>query len=140
MWTFRGIGYRTRFDSSAYPNETRDRDVFFETTSKGIPIGPPSHLPEPKSACTGVPSPIDLISCAESADTGSLSTFWFHALFAGKTGQRRAAGSRSARAEEPVSSAVASVAVSAAAVLRRLIAISSAGTVLILSAVVTAPL
>src|SRR5581483_4295115 len=126
MWTFRGIGYRTRFDSSAYPNETRDRDVFFETTSNGIPIGPPSHLPEPKSACTGEPRPIDLIRWAEPADTGSLSTFWFQGLFAGKTGQRRAAGSRRACADEPVSRTVASVAVSAAAVLRRFIPISSA--------------
>src|SRR5581483_3622512 len=139
MWTFRGIGYRTRFDSSAYPNETRDRDVFFDTTSNGIPIGPPSHLPEPKSACTGEPSPIDLISSAESADTGSLSTFWFHGLFAGKTGQRRAAGSRSACADEPVSRAIASAIARAAAVARRFISISSAGTVLILSAVGRAP-
>src|SRR5207248_7313770 len=41
----------------------------------------------------------DLWSEAEA--TGSLSTRWFHALFAGKTGQCRAAGRRNACAADP---------------------------------------
>src|SRR5579862_6411939 len=107
MCTPRGMGYLTRLDSSAYSNETRDRGVLLDTTSKGMPIGPPSQVPEPKSACTGAFKPIEAISWAEFAATGSLSTRWFHGLFAGKTGQRGAAGSRSARAVEPASSASA---------------------------------
>ena len=59
------------------------------------------HLPEPKSAWTGASSPIEAISWAESEAMGSLSTRWFHALFAGKTGQCRAAGRRNACAADP---------------------------------------
>ena len=46
----------------------------------------PSQSPLPKSACTPE-SPIDAISVAELAATGSLSTRWFHAFVAGNTGQ-----------------------------------------------------
>ncbi len=46
----------------------------------------PSQSPEPKSACTGDPSPIDAINAAESGATGSVSTRWFQTLVAGKTG------------------------------------------------------
>src|SRR5437764_4206211 len=104
MWTFFGIGYRTRSDSSAYWKRTLYVGVAFETTSNGIPIGPPSHVPEPKSACTGESSPIEAISCAESEATGSVSTRSFHALLAGKTGQCRAAGRRRAWADDPLRS------------------------------------
>src|SRR5581483_3447988 len=52
-----------------------------------MPIGCPSQRPEPKSACRPVSRPIEAISCAEFAATGSLSTRWFHGFDAGKTGQ-----------------------------------------------------
>ena len=45
-----------------------------------------------------VESPIDAISCAEFAATGSESTRWFHALLAGKIGQRGRAAGAAARA------------------------------------------
>src|SRR5919201_2826069 len=67
--------------------------------SYGIPIGPPSQRPEPKSACTPVFNPIERIIVAEFAATGSLSTRRFQAFEAGKTGQRGAEGRRSACAE-----------------------------------------
>src|ERR1044071_8991380 len=118
----------------------RERRVFRDTTSDGIPMGPASHFPAPKSAGTGSFRPIELISCAESADTGSLSTRWFHGLFAGKTEQCRAAGSRSAWAADPVKRTAARPAASAAARVTRFMALSSAGALLILSAVMTAPL
>jgi len=41
MCTLFGIGYAFRSDSSAYWKLTRERGVFFVTTSKGIPIGCP---------------------------------------------------------------------------------------------------
>src|SRR5581483_11835474 len=82
--------------------------VLLVTTSNGMPIGPPFQRPEPKSAWRPVPAPIDWISCAEFAATGSASTRWFHALSDGKTGHRGAAGTRSADADAaPRSSAPA---------------------------------
>ena len=74
--------------------QTRERGVVFETTSNGMPIGAPSQSPEPKSGWSPVESPIDAISCAEFAATGSVSTRWFHALLAGKIVQRRRARQR----------------------------------------------
>ncbi len=50
--TPRGIGYGPRSDSSAYWNRTRHFRWLRPTTVIGIPIGPPSHVPEPKSAWT----------------------------------------------------------------------------------------
>ena len=47
----------------------------------------PSQRPEPKSACTCPPTPIDAITAAESAATGSVSTCAFQTLEAGNTGQ-----------------------------------------------------
>src|SRR5581483_1568188 len=57
-----------------------------------MPIRDPSHRPLPKSACTGAERPIDAMSCAESAATGSPSTRSFHGLVAGKTGQPASTG------------------------------------------------
>ena len=64
----------------------------------GIPIGPPSQSPEPKSAWTLSPAPIAATIAAELGATGSLSTRWFQGLVAGKTGQAGACGSRAAEA------------------------------------------
>src|SRR5579859_3961756 len=125
-----------RSDSLAYSKETRDRGVFRETTSNGIPIGPPSHLPDPKSAWTGESSPIAAISCAEFAATGSPSTRWFQVLLAGKMGQCGAVGSRRARADEPVRK----IAESAAVASRRFIPLSSTAAFEILSAMGMAPM
>ena len=58
------------------------------TTVIGIPIGPPSQRPEPKSGCRPVSAPIERDDRAPSPRaTGSVSTRWFHGLSAGKTGQ-----------------------------------------------------
>src|SRR3954465_11285925 len=105
MWTFFGIGYRTRSDSSAYWNRTRYVGVALETTSNGIPIGPPSHVPEPKSGWSGAPRPIALIIAAEFFATGSVSTRAFHGLSAGKIAQPGAVGSGVALIPEPATSA-----------------------------------
>ena len=42
-------------------------------TSYGIPIGPPSQRPEPKSALIEPSSPIERTITAESGATGSVS-------------------------------------------------------------------
>src|SRR6266540_2601212 len=99
----RVIGYGPRSDSSAYSKETRDLAWRRPTTVIGIPIGAPSQRPEPKSACRPVPAPIEEMISAELPATGSVSTRWFQGFVFGKTGQRGAAGRRSAWADEPPS-------------------------------------
>jgi hypothetical protein len=84
------------------------------TTSNGIPIGPPFHVPEPKSACRPVSRPIERTIVVEFAATGSLSTRWFKAFERGKTAHRGAAGRRSAAAD-PGRTAIASTAARRAA-------------------------
>src|SRR5438477_5789885 len=84
-----------------------ERGVLRVTTSNGIPIGCPLYRPEPKSGWRPTPLPIDAISGAEFVATGSESTRWFHALSAGKIGQRGADGSRSAFAEAPPNASMA---------------------------------
>src|SRR5690349_24686562 len=87
MGTLAGIGYGPLSLSSAYSNRRRDFGVVFPcTTVYGMPILEPSHSPLPKSACTPE-SPIEAISIAEFAATGSLSTRSFHAFVAGNTVQ-----------------------------------------------------
>ena len=66
------------------------------TTSNGIPIGEPSQRPEPKSACRPVSAPIEAMTAAELAATGSLSTRRFQGLVFGKTVHFGAPGTRSA--------------------------------------------
>ena len=66
----------------------------------------PSQRPEPKSACTPPPTPIDAITVAESAATGSLSTGAFQTLDAGKTGQPPSFGG--VAAAEPASATATS--------------------------------
>ena len=78
-----------------------------------MPIGPPSYMPEPKSACMDPPSPIDETIAAESAATGSASTRLLNALLRGKTGHRGAPGSGSARASR-AGLAIAAAAISSA--------------------------
>src|SRR5262249_13966926 len=99
---------------SAYSNDGRDFGVLLpETTTYGIPIREPSQSPEPKSACTGELSPIELISVAESLATGRLSTRAFHALDAGNTAQPPILG------DVPVAAAAEAVTTSAARAIRR---------------------
>src|SRR2546425_8482062 len=57
-----------------------------------MPIFEPSQVPEPKSACTPVPSPIEAMIAAELDATGSVVTGWFHGFDAGKTGQPATVG------------------------------------------------
>ncbi len=103
IFTPRGIGYGPLSDSDAYSKLTRERGVLRPTTVIGIPIGPPSQSPEPKSAWTWSPTPIERTIASEPAATGSLSTRWFHAFVAGKTWHFGAAGIRRACADAPES-------------------------------------
>ena len=64
----------------------------------GIPIGPPSQNPEPKSACMVFAGPIVATVAAEPAATGSASTRRFQGLLAGKTLHAFAPGIGLARA------------------------------------------
>ena len=57
------------------------------TTSYGMPIGPPSHSPEPKSAWIEPSRPIERTIAAESGATGSVSTRWLVENEAGNSGQ-----------------------------------------------------
>ena len=86
IFTLDGIGYGPRSDSSAYSNATRLLACVFPTTVIGIPIGPPSQRPEPKSGCSVFVGPIEAIVASEPAATGSVSTRRFHGLSAGKIG------------------------------------------------------
>ena len=81
-----GIGYGPRSDSSAYSKRTALFGWLLPTTVIGIPIGPPSQRPEPKSACIVFVGPIAATVAADPAATGSASTRRFHGLSAGKTG------------------------------------------------------
>src|SRR5205823_15079365 len=89
---------------------TRERGVLRATTSNGIPIGSPCQSPEPKSAWRPVEAPIEAMTAAELDATGSLSTRRFHGFDFGKTGQRGAAGTRSAWAAPPVAATSATTA------------------------------
>ena len=71
IFTLRGIGYGPRSDSPAYSKETRFFACRLPTTVIGIPIGAPSQSPEPKSACTLPPAPIERTISSEFAATGS---------------------------------------------------------------------
>jgi len=53
----------------------------------GMPIGPPSHKPAPKSACIPVVAPMLVTYACELASTGRLSTRRFQMLSPGNTGQ-----------------------------------------------------
>src|SRR3989442_1392594 len=52
-----------------------------------MPIGAPSHSPEPKSGWRPVSAPIEAMTAAELAATGRRSTRSFHGFEAGKTEQ-----------------------------------------------------
>ncbi|GIH17879.1 hypothetical protein Raf01_60510 [Rugosimonospora africana] len=54
------------------------------TVVTGIPIGPPSQVPDPKSACTAALAPMLATSVEEFEATGSLETSACHTLSAGK--------------------------------------------------------
>src|SRR3954469_23658320 len=73
-----------------------------------MPIGPPSYLPEPKSACMPSPGPIARTTKSEFDALGSLSTRWFQGLFFGKIAQPPTFGSA------PPPAASAAVALTAA--------------------------
>src|SRR5262245_40197173 len=51
-----------------------------------MPIGPPAHLPEPKSGWRPIPVPIVAMTASEFDAAGSESTLMFHGLSAGNTG------------------------------------------------------
>ena len=93
MRTPGGIGYGPRSDSSAYSNVTVLLRCALPTTVIGMPIGPPSQRPEPKSACIVFVAPIAATVAPDPAATGRVSTRRFHALSAGKRGHAFAGGS-----------------------------------------------
>src|SRR6478736_7027855 len=103
------MGYGTLSLSLRLSNVTLDLGVVLPcTTTYGMPMREPSQRPEPKSACTE-PPPIAAITAAESAATGSLSTFAFQTLAAGKTGQPPSFGGvAAAEPANPATSASAS--------------------------------
>src|SRR3954454_23057954 len=74
-----------------------------------MPIGPPSYLPEPKSACMPSSGPIARTTASEFDAFGSLSTRWFQGLFFGKIAQPPTFGGGL-----PAPSAVIAVALTAA--------------------------
>ena len=91
----------------------------------GMPIGPPSQRPEPKSAWRFRPAPIDPTIADELPATGSASTRLFQTLEAGKTGHCGAPGSGYAAAD-PAVTASASVVTRAARRMQRVSAPTSA--------------
>ena len=95
-------------DSEEYWNATGTLGVLDPTTANGIPIGSPSYNPDPKSGWTGSPRPMAAMIAAEFLATGSRSTRWFQALFAGKIGQLGALGS--GRADTSAGTATAPIA------------------------------
>src|SRR5262249_53606904 len=52
----------------------------------GMPIGPPCHVPAPKSAWNPVFAPMAFTMAAELERTGRVSTGVFQMLLAGRTG------------------------------------------------------
>ena len=58
-----------------------------EHGSYGMPFGPPSQSPAPKSAWILRSTPIERMIAAESGATGSVSTRWLVENEAGKSGQ-----------------------------------------------------
>ncbi len=87
-----GIGYGPRSDSPAYSKVTRRFAVAAGAIVIGIPIGPPSQRPEPKSGWRWPEGPTDATICCELTATGSLSTRRFQALSAGNTGHPATVG------------------------------------------------
>src|SRR5436190_14292947 len=81
-----GIAYGPGSLSSAYENVAGYFVCVPGTVMKGMPIGPPFHVPDPKSAWTRVFAPIVLIMDDEFESTGSVSTGVFQMLSAGSTG------------------------------------------------------
>ena len=71
------VGERGRILRSACPG----------TVMNGMPIGPPSQMPAPKSAWKPLVAPMVVTIEAEFASTGSVSTGVFQMLLAGSTGQ-----------------------------------------------------
>ena len=60
--------------------------------TNGIPIGPPFHVPEPKSGCSVVDWPIVAMYSSERSWTGSVSTGVFQMLSDGNIGQPERVG------------------------------------------------
>ena len=98
METSSGIGYGPASLSSSYSKSTVDSGVEESTTVIGMPIGPPSQRPEPKSAWTWRFAPMALTIRFELLRMGNLSTRLFQTLSAGKIAQSGAPGSGSAEA------------------------------------------
>src|SRR4029453_14781785 len=88
-----GIGYGPGSLSSSYWKSTGEVACEESTTVIGIPTGPPSQSPDPKSAGTGSRAPIDRTIFREFERTGSLPTGLFQTFVPGKRGQVGASGS-----------------------------------------------
>src|SRR5689334_20436611 len=84
---FAGTGYGPGSLSDRYWKLTGTAAWPAGTVVTGMPIGPPSQVPEPKSACTAADAPMLATRVAELASTGSRDTSACHTLSAGKIGQ-----------------------------------------------------
>ncbi|MEU3453466.1 hypothetical protein ABZ671_07660 [Micromonospora sp. NPDC006766] len=87
-----GTGYGPGSLSSAYPKVTGTRRCPAGTTVIGMPIGAPSHVPEPKSAWTVAVAPIAPTIAADLACAGSRDTSACQTLSAGNTVHARTVG------------------------------------------------
>jgi hypothetical protein len=76
----------------------------------GMPIGPPSQSPDPKSACTGRLAPIERTIVREFDFRGSWPTGLFQTFVAGKSGQVGAPGSGTGAAVAGAGAAMTSAA------------------------------
>src|SRR5262245_24494528 len=82
---FDGTGYGPLSLSDAYSKLTRTFGWLPDTVVIGIPIGAPSHVPEPKSACTGALRPMLDTYVDDFANTGRCETSACHTLSAGRS-------------------------------------------------------
>src|SRR5512142_619467 len=81
-----GTGYGPGSLSSPYQmNAMGTNGCVPGTVTKGMPMGPPSHKPAPKSGCIPVVAPMLVTYACELGATGRLSMRRFQMLSPGKT-------------------------------------------------------
>ena len=105
---FGGIGYGPGSLSSSYSKETGTFGWFPGTVVYGIPIGPPSQRPEPKSALSPAVAPMRGIHVPDCGCTGKLETSACQNALAGVIGQFGAPGTGLPSAAAGISATTAS--------------------------------
>ena len=83
IFASRGIGYGPRSLSPAYAKPTVTLACPARTVVTGMPIGAPSHSPEPKSGCMVAPAPMLSTNAADFGCTGRPDTSARQTLSAG---------------------------------------------------------